>query len=97
MLWCFDVIVLIKFVEYDMARLTISLSDERHLALKEAAVRRGKTIGELIEESLDLYGIKTGQEVATLVAKARSHAGLQSDAALDLAVAETRDIRHRKR
>jgi hypothetical protein len=80
-----------------MARLTISLSDERYLALKEAALRRGKTIGELIEESLDLYGIKTSQEVATLVAKARSHAGLQSDAALDLAVAETRASRHRKR
>ncbi len=35
-----------------MARLTITLSDERHRALKEAAAQRGRSIGELIEASL---------------------------------------------
>jgi hypothetical protein len=40
-----------------MARLTITLSDERRRALREAAVKRGKTISQLIEESLELYGI----------------------------------------
>ena len=43
-----------------MPRLTISLSEERHRALKEAAVRRGKTIGQLIEESLDDYAGEGG-------------------------------------
>lgn len=41
-----------------MARLTITLSDERHRALREAAVKRGKTIGQLIKESLEFYGIR---------------------------------------
>jgi len=42
-----------------MGRLTISLSDERHLALKEAAARQHKSIREIVESSLDYYGIKT--------------------------------------
>jgi len=73
-----------------MARLTISLPDQRHVALKEAAARRGKTIGELIDESLELYGIKTTEEAAALVAKARARAGLKTKAAMDLAISETR-------
>lgn len=72
-----------------MVRLTISLSDERHQALKEAAVRRGKTIRELIEESLDCYGIKTTRRAAEYVAEARRKARLNEDEALALAVAET--------
>ena len=79
-----------------MARLTISLSDERHMALKEAAARRRKKIGELIEESLELYGIKTHEEARTLVAKARNRSRLKAEPALDLAVAETRASRQRQ-
>ena len=52
-----------------MARLTITLSDERHRALREAAVKRGKTIGQLIEESLDFYGIKTLRSAEQIVAR----------------------------
>lgn len=76
-----------------MPRLTISLSEERHRALKEAAVRRGKTIGQLLEESLDYYGIKTPERAADLVARARRQAGLSESEALTLAVAETRKAR----
>ncbi len=54
-----------------MARLTIALSNERHRALREAAVR-GKTIGQLIEESLEFYGIKSARSAEKLVAKARA-------------------------
>ncbi|GJL64619.1 MAG: hypothetical protein NPIRA04_32730 [Nitrospirales bacterium] len=79
-----------------MARLTISLSDERHMALKEAAARRGKTIGELIDESLEWCGIKTTQAAAALVAKARSRAQLKAKPAMDLAISETRVSRRRK-
>jgi len=79
-----------------MARLTISLSDERHVALKEAAARRGKTIGELIEESLESYGIKTRQEASALVAKARAQSHLSPNAAMEIAVSETRAQRRRK-
>ncbi len=73
-----------------MARITITLSDEKHRAIKEAAARQGKTIGEIIDESLDFYGIKTAKSAAALVAKARQKAGLTEDEARKLAVEETR-------
>lgn len=78
-----------------MARLTITLSDERHRALREAAVKRGKTIGQLIEESLEFYGIKTLRSAEELVAKARARASLSEAEALRLAVDETRRVRRR--
>ena len=72
-----------------MARLTITLSDERHRALKEAAARRSKSIGQLIEESLDFYGIKTTESAAVLVAGAREQARLREGDALERASEET--------
>jgi len=89
MSWCLDTKVL------TMTRLTISLSDERHRALREAAVKRRKTIGQLIEESLEYYGIKTQRSAEELVAKARSRAALGEADAVRLAVAETRAARRR--
>ncbi len=73
-----------------MTRLTITLSDERHWALKEAALNRRKSIASLIEESLDFYGIKTRQGAEELVAKARGRAGLSEEQAIDLVAEETR-------
>jgi hypothetical protein len=78
-----------------MARLTITLSDERHRALREAAVSRRKTIGQLVEESLEFYGIKTARSAERLVAKARARASLSEAEALRLAVTETRASRRR--
>lgn len=78
-----------------MARLTITLSDERHTALREAAAKRRKTIGQLIEESLEFYGIKTTRSAEQLVAKARARASLSDTGAVRLAVAETRAARRR--
>jgi hypothetical protein len=78
-----------------MARMTITLSDERHRALREAAVSRRKTIGQLVEESLEFYGIKTARSAERLVAKARARASLSEAEALRLAVAETRAARSR--
>lgn len=78
-----------------MARLTITLSDERHLALREAAAKRRKTIGQLIEESLEFYGIKTTRSAQELVAKARARASLSEIDATRIAVAETRSARRR--
>ena len=40
-----------------MSRLTITLSEARYRALKNASAQRNKTIGQLIDESLDFYGI----------------------------------------
>jgi hypothetical protein len=78
-----------------MARLTITLSDDRHLALREVAAKRRKTIGRLIEESLDFYGIKTTRSAEDLVAKARARAALGEADALRLATAETRAARRK--
>jgi hypothetical protein len=78
-----------------MARLTIGLSDERHRALREAAATRHKTIGQLIEESLEFYGIKTSRNAEELVAKARARASLSEADANRVAVAETRAARRR--
>lgn len=76
-----------------MPRLTITLSDERHLALKEAAARRGTTIAALIDESLEAYGIKSRAAAARLVAGARSRAAMDEAAAIALAVDEVNRTR----
>lgn len=76
-----------------MGRLTITLSDERQRALKETAARRNTTIGHLIEESLEAYGIKSGDEARELVERARRAAGMDEAAAIDLAVSEVREER----
>ena len=76
-----------------VARLTITLPDELHRALKEAAARRSRTIGDLIAESLELYGVKSQASAAALVARARAAAQLDEPSALELAVRETRATR----
>lgn len=78
-----------------MSRLTINLSDEMHQALKTAAARRNKTIGSLVQESLEAYGIKPEQDVHELLERARQQSGLDEEEALTLAVAETREQRRR--
>jgi hypothetical protein len=78
-----------------MPRLTISLSEERHLALKETAARRGRTIGQLIEESLEACGIKSSAQARAIVEVARKRSGLRENAALRLAVRESRAARRR--
>lgn len=77
-----------------MNRLTITLSESRYRALKEASARRGRTIGQLVDESLEFYGIKTHDDAAKLVKRARGRAGLSESAAMKLAVEETRAARH---
>ncbi|MFT7723520.1 MAG: CopG family transcriptional regulator [Roseateles sp.] len=76
-----------------MSRLTITLSESRYLALKEASARRGKSIGQLIDESLEFYGIKTREEARSLVQRARQHSKLGEADAMQLALQETRQQR----
>ena len=77
-----------------MSRLTISISDDMHRALKEAAVRQGRSIGSIIEEGLQLRGIKPIEDARSLVKKARAHATLTELEALDISTEETRAQRH---
>jgi hypothetical protein len=76
-----------------MPRLTITLSDARHRALKEAAARRRQSIASIIEESLEASGIKDSVSAAALMARAREAAGMTADEAMALAVRETRAAR----
>ena len=78
-----------------MNRLTITLSESRYRALKQASAQRGKTIGQLIDESLEFYGIKSHQAALDLVRRARTHSGLPESQAIELADHETRADRHR--
>ena len=65
-----------------MARLTITLSDERHRALRETAARRNTSIRQIIKDSLDSYGVKTTESAAALIAAAAERSGLSDDDAM---------------
>jgi hypothetical protein len=72
-----------------MPRLTITLSEERQRALKEAAARRGTTMTAIVDESLELAGIRTRESARRLVARARANSSLTDEEAMDLALRET--------
>lgn len=78
-----------------MSRLTITLSEARYKALKEAAVQRDKTIGQLIDESLDFYGIKSRTDARDLVRRARALSKLPDDQALTVAQEHVRAVRRK--
>jgi len=76
-----------------MPRMTITLSEERQRALKEAAARRGTTITALVDESLELAGIRTRESARQIVARARACSGLTDKEAMALALGETEAVR----
>jgi hypothetical protein len=63
--------------------------------LKEASVQHDKTIGQLIDESLDFYGIKAREYARELVRRARARSQLAEDQALAVADQEVRAVRRR--
>jgi hypothetical protein len=78
-----------------MSRLTITLSEARYRALKEASARRDKTIGQLIDESLEFFGIKPRDEALDLVRRARERSKLGSDEAIAVAQKEVSAVRRK--
>lgn len=78
-----------------MGRLTISLKDDLHQALKEAAARQGRSIGKIIEEGLELRGVKPMSRARDLLMKARRSARRTEEKAIELAVKEVRASRSR--
>ena len=80
-----------------MSRLTITLSESRYRALKDAAAQRDKTIGQLIDESLDFYGIKSREQALDLVRRARARSTLSEPQALALAQEAVAAERHAER
>jgi len=79
-----------------MSRLTITLDDKIHRALKETAARQNRSIGSIIQESLELRGIRTYDSAREIVARARAKSDLSADKALQLAVTETKLARKQK-
>ena len=78
-----------------MSRLTITLSEARYRALKEASAQRDKTIGQLIDESLDFYGIKSRQDARELVRRARVRSKLSEEQAQIVAQEQVRAVRRK--
>lgn len=78
-----------------MSRLTITLDDDLHRALKETAARQGRSIASIIDESLRLRGIQDQASARVLVAQARQRSQLTADEAMAVAVEETRIARKR--
>lgn len=78
-----------------MSRLTITLDDELHRALKETAARQGRSITSIIEESLRLRGIQDQASARALVDKARRRANLEPEEAMAVAIEETRAARRK--
>lgn len=79
-----------------MTRLTITLSEPRYRALKETAAQRGKTIGQLVDESLDFYGVKSREDALELVRRARLASGLDDAQAISLALEEVQQARQQR-
>jgi hypothetical protein len=61
--------------------------------LKEAAVQRGRTLGQLNDESLDFCGIKSREQALELVRQARNQSPLNESQAMALAVGEIQAVR----
>ena len=79
-----------------MTRLTITLAEARYRSLKEACMQRDKTIGQLVDESLDFYGIKSRDEARDLVRRARAHGELTESEALAIAREEIETVRSQR-
>lgn len=79
-----------------MSRLTITLSEARYRALKEAAAQRDKTIGQLIDESLEFYGIKSREDALELVRRARARSRLSDEQAEATALREVEAVRRKQ-
>jgi predicted DNA-binding ribbon-helix-helix protein len=92
---CANILVSKHQYEAGMSRLTITLSEARYRALKEASAQRDKTIGQLIDESLDFYGIKSRQDASDLVRRARARSKLTEDQALAVAQEQIKAVRRK--
>jgi hypothetical protein len=82
-----------QHTEVEMPRMTITLSQERQQALKEAAARRGMTITAIIDESLELAGVVPRRNAWDILAKARQNSNMDPDEAMALALEIVADVR----
>ncbi len=99
-LWCYNAIISKHQEGTGMSRLTITLEDSLHLSLKETAIRQGRTIGNIIEESLLLRGIRPMTSSQDILKKAKENAknkaNLNDVDAMTIALDEIRNVRKQK-
>ena len=76
-----------------MVRLTISLTDRTHRALKETSARQNRSMASIIEESLQARGIQPLATAREIVARARANSPMDAERATALALEETREFR----
>jgi hypothetical protein len=79
-----------------MAELVLNLPPLTRTALVANAAARGKSIEQVVEESLDAAGVLSQVGLTRKLQEGREHAGLSEEEALDLAVAETRAARRQR-
>lgn len=84
-----DLVSMCIITNMQTARFTVTLPASRYAALKETAARQGKTLADIVDESLDLYGIKTKTSALTILDQARARASLSEDEAMQVALSET--------
>ena len=90
-----NTLVLKHQCETIVSRQTITLSEARYRALKEASAQRDKTIGQLNDESLDFYGIKSRDHACELVRRAHTHSKLTEDQAVKVVQGQVRAHRQK--
>jgi Mg/Co/Ni transporter MgtE len=83
--------------EVFMPRMTITLSEERQQALKEAAARRGMTITAVIDESLELAGVVPRHNVWAILEEARRNANMTEEEAMEVALKAVAEVRAARR
>ena len=71
------------------------LSEARYRALKEASAQRAKSMRQLIDESLDFYGIKARENARDMVRRARQRGKLSEDQAQAVTQKQVRAVRRR--
>ena len=79
--------------EVAVPRMTITLSEERQQALKEAAARRGMTITAIIDESLELAGVVPRHNVWAILEEARRNAAMTEEDAMEVALKAVAEVR----
>lgn len=80
-----------------MGRLTITLRETTHAALRREAARRNCSMASIVEESLQLRRILPCKSAQEVVAEARRSAGLSATEADAIALEETARYRTRRR
>ncbi len=80
-----------------MPEHVIRLREGAWSALERCASACHKSIDQVVEESLEATGVLPSSKVTTMLKEARARSGLLEEEAMDLAVAETRAVRQKRR